>query len=306
MRTSIWTALVAALIIGSAQGGEARPGVGAGRERVREGRQVREDRKELGEDRADARKDEGDLRKDAREKREDAADARDDREDVRDDERKLAKDRKAGEDTSKDKQELKEDAKDLRKDSKDLKGDRQDVRKDRKDLREDTKEVRSDKRELVVDKRQENQARRIQNGIKNGSLTKEEAERLMLQQRGIERMEKTFEGDGKLSADEFARLRRGLNLASLSIWAEKHDDEGRTLPVYRLGRNVRVLPAVADKLHDGEIDRADARAFSKDFGRLLHLRRALAVDTLTDEQRGKMQAEYDDMLNKYFVIVDPK
>jgi len=42
-----------------------------------------------------------------------------------------------------------------------------------------------------------------------------------------------------------------------------------------------------------------------DFRRTLHLKRRLATDDLTEEQRKVLQAEFNDLLNKYFETREP-
>lgn len=151
-----------------------------------------------------------------------------------------------------------------------------------------------------VEQRQDNQAKRIQHGIARGFLTPEETARLRSQQQAIEQMEQQFMGDGRLSRDEFAKLRAALNDASRMIWAEKHDGEGRTMPVYRLGKNVFALDALTAKLNDPDLPRAEARALLADFRELLRLRDRLANEDLPDAEREKLQAAYDALLNAYF------
>jgi hypothetical protein len=181
-----------------------------------------------------------------------------------------------------------------------------DRREDARDkLRDLTPEQREKGRENAVDKHEANQAKRIEHGIKNGSLTPDELAKLESQQAAIKAMEAKFEGDGKLTRSEFKELQEALNVASRCIFAEKHDTEGFQMPVYRLGRNVRLNPDVAQKLADDNLGKADARAFAKDFHRMLWAKHQLATDKdLSADQRAKLQAEYNDLLNKYFYLVE--
>jgi len=79
----------------------------------------------------------------------------------------------------------------------------------------------------VIDQRQENQERRIDQGIQSGQLTGPEAERLQRQQNRIETMESKAQADGKVSAAERRKIRRAQNRASRRIWREKHDAQTR-------------------------------------------------------------------------------
>lgn len=78
-----------------------------------------------------------------------------------------------------------------------------------------------------VDKRQLNQEIRIQQGLRDGSLTRYEAARLKVEQDRIQRLETEARRDGFVSAAERERLRRAQNAASRSIYQERHDFESR-------------------------------------------------------------------------------
>jgi len=157
-----------------------------------------------------------------------------------------------------------------------------------------------------VDQRQEWQTKRIEHGVKWGYLTEEELARLKAQQKQIVQMEAGFTGDGRLTRDEAKQLFQTLNDASLLIWTEKHDQDGKTMPVYRLGKDVMLNPDVARRLQDPNLTREEARAFTKDFRRAVELRRALASPTLSDPERVKLQAEYDALMERYFVVKTAK
>ncbi|MBI2116617.1 MAG: hypothetical protein HYT85_16260 [candidate division NC10 bacterium] len=81
-----------------------------------------------------------------------------------------------------------------------------------------------------VDDRLSNQAERISEGIRDGSLTAREAARLEREESAIAREEQRFTADGNLSALERAKLERDLNRASRDIWRERHDHQGAMAP----------------------------------------------------------------------------
>ena len=68
-----------------------------------------------------------------------------------------------------------------------------------------------------------NQQQRIEQGLKSGQLTTQEAARLEREQARIERDQARAMSDGKLSPAEKARLEREQNRASRDIYREKHD-----------------------------------------------------------------------------------
>lgn len=177
-----------------------------------------------------------------------------------------------------------------------------------KERRETAKEkIRASKEDLSdavsarVDKRQDNQSKRIQHGIKKGYLTATEVAKLNSQQQSIAALEASFKSDGRLSASEFKQLRGELNEASRCIWAEKHDTDGNQMPVYRLDRNVFAKNDLTAKLADESLTKEQARALLKDFRRTVELKRLLSGD-LSEADRARMQAEYDELLNRYFEV----
>ncbi|MBA4387697.1 MAG: hypothetical protein C0404_06930 [Verrucomicrobia bacterium] len=171
----------------------------------------------------------------------------------------------------------------------------------RKEDREKKKEELQAKGEKIVDNRQDRQEKRIEHGITKGYLTEDEVKKLEAQQKSIGDMESSFKADGKLTKDEFKTLQKELNEASAAIWAEKHDTDGKQMPAFRFGKNVFAKADLTAKLASGEISGADAKAIAKDFRRMMELKRALSGELSADE-RAKLQAEYDKLLNQYFEV----
>ena len=204
----------------------------------------------------------------------------------------------------------KTDRKEARKEAREK---RQEARKNRNDSgtanntqanqnKTDRKEAREQGAEKIVDKRESNQQRRINQGIKNGSLTTEELSALTTQQNNIVSLEEQFKADGKITRDEFKQLNDALNTASRCIFADKHNTDGNQMPVYRLGDNVKLNSDTAAKLADPNLDKTQARQITHDFHEMLRLKHALASDKLTDEQRTTLQNQYNTLLNQYFTV----
>ena len=78
-----------------------------------------------------------------------------------------------------------------------------------------------------IDKRQENQQRRIDQGVKSGQLTKREAARLQKGQARVQRMEDRAKADGTVTKRERARIQRQQNVQNRRIAREKHDKQHR-------------------------------------------------------------------------------
>jgi CRISPR/Cas system-associated endoribonuclease Cas2 len=82
-------------------------------------------------------------------------------------------------------------------------------------------------RDPGVNERQANQTARIQQGVKSGELTHDEAQDLRTERRDIRGLEQTYKSDGTLTHDERQDLHQQLNQQSQEIYEEKHDDEQR-------------------------------------------------------------------------------
>jgi hypothetical protein len=158
------------------------------------------------------------------------------------------------------------------------------------------------KRDAAVDKRQDNQSKRIQQGIKKGYLTPEETKSLQTQQQKIATMESTYKSDGKLTKDECVQLKDALNVASANIWAEKHDTDGKQMATYRLGKNIYAKDSLTGQLSNQNLTGAEAKALTSDFRKMLALKNSLANDNLSAEALAQKQAEYNTLLNKYFEV----
>lgn len=76
-----------------------------------------------------------------------------------------------------------------------------------------------------VNRRQNKQARRIENGWRNGQLTRFEYDTLQRQQRRIERKERRFKRDGHLDQREVNRLLNMQDRASDAIREAKHNND---------------------------------------------------------------------------------
>ncbi|HMG36597.1 MAG TPA: hypothetical protein VKM94_21850 [Blastocatellia bacterium] len=76
-----------------------------------------------------------------------------------------------------------------------------------------------------INRREHNQQVRIREGIRDGELTRREAERLEAQQARIRVDERFARADGHLSYRERRRLDRELDRASRDIYRQKHDGQ---------------------------------------------------------------------------------
>ena len=77
-----------------------------------------------------------------------------------------------------------------------------------------------------INKRQQNQERRVYNGVRNGSLTPKEAARIERGEERIDRQEAHYRASGNgFNRRERVKLERSLNRESRLIHRQKHDKQ---------------------------------------------------------------------------------
>lgn len=84
-----------------------------------------------------------------------------------------------------------------------------------------------DDNDANIDIRQQQQMQRIRHGMATGQLSRHEARDLVWEQREIERTQRRYLADGRLSRDEWISLDRMLDQSAGNIRAEKHDQNWR-------------------------------------------------------------------------------
>jgi len=82
-------------------------------------------------------------------------------------------------------------------------------------------------RERGVNARQHFQQQRIQQGVRQGDLTRGEARGLQREARDIRREERAFRSDGRFTAAERREVHRDLDRLSRDIRRERHDGDRR-------------------------------------------------------------------------------
>lgn len=78
-----------------------------------------------------------------------------------------------------------------------------------------------------IDRLQQGQQAQIRQGVRNGSLTQQEARRLYGEQREIASLERSYRADGVLTRDERRDLRGELQDANRHIYNQSNDDDRR-------------------------------------------------------------------------------
>ncbi|MEO5592670.1 MAG: hypothetical protein ABIR15_13915 [Chitinophagaceae bacterium] len=79
----------------------------------------------------------------------------------------------------------------------------------------------------VVKERQENQQKRIANGVKDGELTAKETKHLEGREVKIQHDKKEAKADGVVTRKERVKLHREQNRTSRAIYRQKHDAQTR-------------------------------------------------------------------------------
>jgi hypothetical protein len=76
-----------------------------------------------------------------------------------------------------------------------------------------------------IDKRQENQQKRIDQGVKSGALNEKEAARLQKGQDRVQKGEDKAMADGKMTKKERVKMEHMQDQQSKKIYREKHDKQ---------------------------------------------------------------------------------
>jgi hypothetical protein len=75
--------------------------------------------------------------------------------------------------------------------------------------------------------RNQNQAGRIEQGVKSGELTRPEARKLRREEKRIHGAEAKAKSDGTVTPEEKAKIEAMQDKASKNIYDQKHDDQVR-------------------------------------------------------------------------------
>lgn len=78
-----------------------------------------------------------------------------------------------------------------------------------------------------VGRRERHQSARIREGVRTGTLTRDEAKKLRGEEKQVREDRRAAHADGVVTQEERAKLREEQNAVSHDIYAEKHDGEVR-------------------------------------------------------------------------------
>jgi len=126
---------------------------------------------------------------------------------------------------------------------------------------------------------------RIQHGIKSGALTSEEAQGLIETQKEIHGMRVEARSDGKVTRDERVEIRKAVHEQSKAIFQEKHDAEGKKLPLppptATPGVTVRQgiqKGRIGQGIKSGELTKGETKALIGGQKKLQHMKRDMKSD----------------------------
>ncbi len=104
-----------------------------------------------------------------------------------------------------------------------------------------------------------------------------------------------------MTTGEAGKLREQFNSASMAIFAEKHDTEGKTKKIFGFGHSIAMSKEAANRLSSGQLSRQEAQTFLTDFQEMTYSKWRLSVEDMSALARAKVQEQYNQLLNRYFV-----
>ena len=133
--------------------------------------------------------------------------------------------------------------------------------------------------------RDENQQKRIEQGLQSGQLNTREAGRLEREQQAVDRMQTQDLKDGKISPKEQRRLKAAQNKASQDIYREKHDAQfgnpnsvsSRRMQV-DVQRNVNEQRRIKQGVKSGQVTNREAAALEAGQARVARKEANAAAD----------------------------
>jgi len=156
--------------------------------------------------------------------------------------------------------------------------------------------IRADRRDdddrnwQSIDRRQANLDRRIDQGLRSGALTRDEAIRLRAEFQEIARLEQTYRRSGGLSRAERAELDRRFDILSRKIRVERNDrDEwyGASGRLAELGRRIDA------GVSRGQITRAEGARLKAEWTYLAQLEQNYRRNGLTGAERAELNRRFD-------------
>ena len=144
-----------------------------------------------------------------------------------------------------------------------------------------------------INQRQANLDHRIDVGVRNGSLTRNEAMRLRAEFRDLARLEARYRASRGLSNAERRDLDRRFDLLSQRIRYERHDrqDRDRWVPI---NQRQRQLDARIDAgIRSGRINRNEAYTLRAEFNEIARIEARYRRNGLSNNERRDLDRRFD-------------
>ncbi|UTP40917.1 hypothetical protein M9M90_06970 [Phenylobacterium sp. LH3H17] len=134
---------------------------------------------------------------------------------------------------------------------------------------------------------------RIDAGVRNGSLTRREAERLRDEYDELVEAEARYAADGRLTSQERADLRTRFDDLSERVREERRDDDQRWRPLSE--RRAEFEAQVEAALRDRTLNRMQSTRLRSDFQVLVQLEAGYARNGIDAREEADLTARYDDL-----------
>jgi len=145
-----------------------------------------------------------------------------------------------------------------------------------------------------INQRQANLDARIDAGVRNGSLTRNEAVRLRSEFRDIARLEARYRSSYGLSLAERRDLDRRFDLLSQRIRYERHDRQDRNDRWIPINQRQRNLDARIDAgVRSGQLSRTEAYRLRREYGEIAALEARYRRNGLSYQERADLDRRFD-------------
>lgn len=134
---------------------------------------------------------------------------------------------------------------------------------------------------------------RIDAGVRNGSLTRREAERLREDYDELVDVEAQYAADGRLTSEERADLRNRFDELSQRVGEERRDDDQRWRPLAE--RRIEFDAQVQAALRDRTLNRTQSARLRSDFQALVQLEASYARNGIDAREEADLTSRYDDL-----------
>lgn len=143
-----------------------------------------------------------------------------------------------------------------------------------------------------INQRQANLDQRIDQGVRNGSLTRNEAVRLRAEFRDLSRLEARYRSSNGLSLAERRDLDRRFDALSARIRYERHDRDDRNWQP--INQRQRMLDMRIDAgLRNGWISRREAASLRAEFNDIARLEAQYRRNGLNNRERADLDRRFD-------------